>query len=146
MALLNFYQHTKSQFIPLIPLWDTANFSALRPGWAHPFLTTPTPIFLNQLLFSINLYQHAESQDFSSLSSGDIVNLKILQFDWPTAFWPNLRNQVFPKHEISARIQQIIWNFFIDQIQKNAMTKFSNKSYKPYFWSIFPTFGTKINK
>ena len=47
-----------------------------------------TPIFCNQLLISINLYQHAKNQSFLSLRSGDIVNLKILQSDWPKAFWP----------------------------------------------------------
>ena len=48
----------------------------------------PTQIFFNQLLISINLYQHAKNQAFSSLCSGDIVNLKILQSDWSRAFWP----------------------------------------------------------
>ena len=32
-------------------------------------------------------------------------------------FGPYLRNQIFPKYGISARIQQIL-AFFIDQIQK----------------------------
>ena len=45
------------------------------------------------------------------------------------------------KYKISARIQQIIWTFFIDQIQKKLMTKFSNKSKKTYFWPIFPFLG-----
>ena len=45
-------------------------------------------IFFNQLLISINLYQHANNQAFSSLCSGVIVNLKILQSDWLRAFWP----------------------------------------------------------
>ena len=42
-AFLNFYQHTKNQFIPFIASWDTGNFRVLRPEWPHPFLTTPTP-------------------------------------------------------------------------------------------------------
>ena len=34
------------------------------------------------------MYQNAKNQPFSSLCSGDAVNLKILQFDWPRTFWP----------------------------------------------------------
>ena len=36
----------------------------------------------------MNLYQYAKNQAFSSFCSRDIVNLKILQSDWLTAFWP----------------------------------------------------------
>ena len=43
MAFLNFHQHHKSQFIPLIPSWHTANFWVLRLEWPHPFLTMATP-------------------------------------------------------------------------------------------------------
>ena len=49
---------------PIYLFWDTANFSDLRPEWPHPFLTIPTPIFFNQLLFSDNLYQHATKSGF----------------------------------------------------------------------------------
>ena len=48
----------------------------------------PTQIFFNKLLISINLYQRAKNQAFSSLCSGDVVNLKILQSGWSRAFWP----------------------------------------------------------
>ena len=84
LAFLNFYQHTKNQFISVIPFCDRANFSVLRPD---PLLTMPTPIFFNQLLISINLCQQAKNQAFPSLCYGDIANLKILQSDWPRAFW-----------------------------------------------------------
>ena len=33
------------------------------------------------------------------------------------------------------------YTFFIQQIHKKSMTKFSNK---PYFWPIFPIWGQKI--
>ena len=36
----------------------------------------------------MNLYQHAKNQAFSSFSSTETVNLKILQSDRPRAFWP----------------------------------------------------------
>ena len=61
LSFLNLYQNTRNQFIPLISLWDTANFRFLQPEWAHPFMTMPIPIFFNQLLISINSYQHAKN-------------------------------------------------------------------------------------
>ena len=67
LTFLNFYQHTKNQFIQFIPSWDTAIFGILRPEWPHPFLTTPTPIFFGQLLISMNLYQHAKIRLFHHL-------------------------------------------------------------------------------
>ena len=88
MFFLDFYQHTKNQFIQLIPSWGTTNFRVLRPEWQHPFFVTPTPIFFDQLLNFMNLYQHAENQAFSSFWSRDTVDLKILQSYWLRAFWP----------------------------------------------------------
>ena len=41
----------------------------------------------------------------------------------------------FPRMEL---VQE--YNKFTEQIQKKAMTKFSNKFKKPYFWPIFPFF------
>ena len=73
--------------VSLISSWDTAKFRVLLPEWSHPFMTMPTPIFSNHLLTSMNLYQHAKNQFFSSFFSRDIVDLKILQSDWPRAFW-----------------------------------------------------------
>ena len=34
------------------------------------------------------LYQHEKNQAISSCCSRVIVDFKILQSDWPTAFWP----------------------------------------------------------
>ena len=49
-------------------------------------MTMSTAMFLNQLLISMNLYQHEKNHDFSSFSSEDIIDLKTLQFDWSRAF------------------------------------------------------------
>ena len=93
-AFLNLYQNTRNQFISLIYLWDTANFIFLQLEWIHPFMTTPIPIFFNQLLISLNLYQHAKIQAFSSFHSRDIIYLKILPSDWSETFW----YRTFPRH------------------------------------------------
>ena len=50
-------------------------------------MTMLTLIFFNQLLILMNLYQHAKNQAFSSFYPRDIFDLKILQSDWPGAFW-----------------------------------------------------------
>ena len=60
-ASLNFHQHIKNQFIPLIPRGDTNNFKIMRPEWLQSFLTTFIPIFFNQSLISMNMYQHAKN-------------------------------------------------------------------------------------
>ena len=51
----------KNQFIPLISLCGTASFRYLQPDWAPPLMSMPIPIFFNQLLISMNLYQHART-------------------------------------------------------------------------------------
>ena len=63
------------KFILLHSLCDRANFIFLQPEWAHPFMTMPIPIFFNQLLISMNLYQHAKTLTFSSFCSRNIVDL-----------------------------------------------------------------------
>ena len=51
----------------------------------HPFLTTPTLIFFDQILISMNMYQHAKNKALSLFR--DIAYLIILQSDWPITFW-----------------------------------------------------------
>ena len=46
-------------------------------------MTMPTPIFLNQFLMTMNLFQRA-----TLFCSRDIVDLKIQLSGWPRAFWP----------------------------------------------------------
>ena len=92
----------------------------------------------------MNLHQNAKNQAFLSFCSKDKVNLKILQSDWPRAFWPISQEPGFSKHGIIARIQQILETFFTDQIQNKLMTKSSNKFKKPCIWPIFFFFFHKI--
>ena len=51
-------------------------------------MTIPTPIIFNQLLISMNLYDHAKKQAFSSFYCRDTVDFTILQSYWPAGFWP----------------------------------------------------------
>ena len=49
----------------------------------------------DQLLIFVNLYQHAKNEAVSSIGSGQIIDLKILQSDWLRAFWPIPQEQDF---------------------------------------------------
>ena len=59
-----------------------------------------TPIsdqkFFDQVSIFVNLHQHAKNQANSSISSGDIVDLKTLQPDWLRGFSPISQEQDFP--------------------------------------------------
>ena len=55
----------------------------------------PNKNIFDQLLTFVNLYQHAKNEAVSSICSGEIVDLKILQFDWLRAFWPISQEQDF---------------------------------------------------
>ena len=61
---MNLHQHIKNQFISFIFPQHTAIFIVLRTAWPYPFLTMPTPIFFNQLLFFMKLYQLAKKTGF----------------------------------------------------------------------------------
>ena len=51
MRFLNFYQHTKNQFIHIIPSWDKANFRVLRPNGHTHFWPRPLQYFLINFQF-----------------------------------------------------------------------------------------------
>ena len=48
----------------------------------------PNQKIFNQLLIFVNFYQHAKNEAISSICSGKIVDLKVLQSDWLRAVWP----------------------------------------------------------
>ena len=65
-------------------------------------LATPISDMANQKIFDqvlifVNLHQHAKNQANSSISSGDIVDLKTLQRDWLRGFRPLSQEQDFPQ-------------------------------------------------
>ena len=56
----------------------------------------------------MNLYQHAKDEAVSSPCSGEIVDLKILEYHWLRAFWSISQKQDFSKYRICAGTQQIV--------------------------------------
>ena len=101
----------------------------------------PLPIFFNQLLISMNLYQHGKNQTSVSICFRYVVDLsdEILQSDWPRAFWPISQEPDFCQ----------IWDFckntandinFHYRPKSETITKFSNKFKEPCVWSILAHF------
>ena len=121
----------KNQLISSVHSWDTVNFRVQRPHWPYPVLNMPNQKIFNQLLTLANLYQHSKNEAVSSICSGEILDLKLLQCV-PKHFCLYLRNKIFLKYRICA---ETFWKFSL-QIQWKLMTK--NK--KPYFWPIFGPF------
>ena len=72
---------------------------------------SPTPIFFNQLLISMNLYENAKHQAFSLFCSRDIVDLKILQSGWLRAFWPISQEPDFSQVQDLCKNTAIIKTF-----------------------------------
>ena len=57
-----------------------------------------------------------KNEAVSSICSGEIVDLKILQSDWLRAFWPISQKQDFSQYRICAGTQQIYSKKVNDQI------------------------------
>ena len=101
---MNLYQHAKNQFIPSVHCSDTVSFKVPSHDLPHQFLIMPTSKTF-KLIF-MKLYQHAKrswiplvnsileskwpgwpdqyakSETASSIFSGEMVHLEILQSDW----------------------------------------------------------------
>ena len=55
----------------------------------------PKSKIFDQLLIFVNLYQHPKNDAASLICSGEMVDLKILQFDWLRTFWYMSQEQAF---------------------------------------------------
>ena len=51
----------------------------------------------------MNLYQHAKNYIVSSICSGEMVDLKILESDWQRPFWPIFQEQDFSQIDYLCR-------------------------------------------
>ena len=61
----------------------------------HTHFTMPNQKKFNQLLIFVNLYQHAKNEAVASIYSRELIDLKILQSHWLTAFSPIFKEQDF---------------------------------------------------
>ena len=84
-----------------------SQFSVIRLYWPHPFLTMLNQTIFNQHLIFENLYRHTKNEAVSSIYSGEVVDLKILESDCMRPIWPiSLRNNILPKYGICVGTQQ----------------------------------------
>ena len=95
----------------------------------------------------MNLYQHAKNQAISLICSGDMVDWKILQFDWLRTFWPISQESEFS--QISDLCRNTANN--IDFHYRTNSVKINDKIFqytqkKSCFCPIFPNFLGKKKK
>ena len=97
LICVKLYQHAKNQLVRLVLSWDTILDS--RDQISHTHFDQPHQKLFNPLLTLVNLYQHAKNEAVSSICSGEMLDLKILQSEWLRAFWPISQEQHFPQME-----------------------------------------------
>ena len=133
-----------SLFDPFI-FWNTVNFT--RPDWQHPVFDQTQRKTFDQLLVFVNLYHHAKSVAVSSICSGEIVHLKILQSDWLRASWPIFQKQNFSQIWDLCRNTANNVRFFYktNSVKTNdqIFSWISNPPYLVYFQSISLIVGAK---
>ena len=75
------------------------NLREIAPALAtHIFNHDPPKTFQSACNF-VNLYQHAKNEAVSSICSGEMLDLKILQSEWLRALWPICQEQNFSQTE-----------------------------------------------
>ena len=90
----------KKSVSSIISFLRSVNFRVQRPDWPHQFFTMSHHKLFNQFLIFGNLYQHAKIEPVSSICSGEMLDLKILQSEWLRAFWPISQEKYFSQIDL----------------------------------------------
>ena len=102
----------------------------------------PHQTLFNKLLIFVNLYQLIKNKVASSISSGEILDLKVLQSEWLRAFWSICLEHFFQIEDLYRNTVNNI-NFNSEQVQGKLMTqfffKFKRTCFRPIF-CLFPLF------
>ena len=111
-----------------------------------PFLTTANQISLNQLLFYLNLYQHAKNQFVSFIHFWDTANLRVPWPDWPHPFLTILSQKIFDRlliclnlyqHELNKLIASVHSWDTVNSADTILTTPTFDHAQPKYFWSTF---------
>ena len=98
LGFLYFYQHAKNQFTPSIHTWDTTNCGITTSRVATPIFDNA---FTNIFELTYNVHEFVPTckkwSSFIIFLFGNTVDLKILQSDWPKAFWSISKEPDFSK-------------------------------------------------
>ena len=97
----------------------------------------PTQNFLNKPLILMNLYQHVKNEAVSSISLGDMADIKMLESDCLKALWPISKKPDFSQLWDLCKNTASNTFFHSEQIKKKLMTKFFKNFKKPYFGPIY---------
>ena len=93
------------------------------PGYVHPK-------WYDQLVENFGAYRPAKNDLNHSLLSRDITFKRIMQFDWPTTFWPITWEQEFCQIRPGGEISITILVFTLDYFQEKLTRKVFKKSKK----------------
>ena len=99
----------------------------------------PHQTLFNKLLIFVNLYQLIKNKAASSISSGEILDLKVLQSDWLRAFWSICLEHFSQIEDLYKNTVNTI-NFNSEQVLGKLMTQFLFKFKRTYFRPIFCPF------
>ena len=132
LICLNLYQHTKKLVNSI------CSFSRYIQEW--------TDALPKKFLWTFNFCEFLstyKNEAVSSICSWEIVDLKIQQSVWLRPFWPVSQEKDFSQIYDLCRntANNINFHYRTNQVKINDWIFFKFK--KPYFWSIFPTFGGK---
>ena len=95
LICVELYQHAKNHFHHFFLEIQSILYSRDHIGHTH-FWTCPTKKF--SLIF-VNLYQHAKNEAVSSICSGEMLDLNILESEWLRTFLPISQEQHFFQRE-----------------------------------------------
>ena len=107
------------------------------PGYVHPK-------WYDQLVENFGAYRPAKNDLNHSLLSWDITFKRIMQFDWPTTFWPITWEQEFCQIRPGGEISITILVFTLDYFQEKLTRKVFKKSKKKNFWWQFSALFAQI--
>ena len=110
------------------------------PGYVHPK-------WYDQLVENFGAYRPAKNDLNHSLLSWDITFKRIMQFDWPTTFWPITWEQEFcqirPGGEISITILVFTLDYFQEKLTRKVFKKSKKKTFGGNFRPSLLKFGQK---
>ena len=107
------YQHAKNQLVASV-YWDTVNSRVQRPHLPQSFLIMSHQKLSNQRLIFVNLYQHVQNDAASSICSGGMLDLKILQCKWLREFWHISQEHFSQIEDLYWKTTNNIFGLFFD--------------------------------
>ena len=114
LAFLNLFQNAKSLSVYSVNSFlRYSQFESYVTGVGMPIFDHAQPKKIQQALIFMNFVQYAKNQAISSICSGDMADIKMVQYDWLKTFWYLSQELDFPKYRTCAETQHIVLTFII---------------------------------